>query len=339
MNDKFEKEFTQMMEEKKEIPVHVRQSLDQTYEMIRAKSKNKTVNSIWKRVAAAACALIVTGVVLTNGNVVASLNEFFNFGDKGIEQAVNNGFVQDNNSTVSDNGINITLDKHFSDANKIGISLQIAFDDPTILENVMDVSLDYRLKNGDGEYIGEFIPDTKPLKGKSRYIAGYTEQNPILNVKAGRVQYDAVFDSSEGSIPPLKDAVLEIESVDVFYNTGELKKIDGNWTLAMVNKENSDTITQYAMQDETSIIQVSKAEANPTSLNVTFSLEGIYENGNKPMKIIDEEGHEYEATGFNLMTKGKETMISTNFPITSYNNSEKLKLIVEEIGEVELYKR
>ena len=328
---------------RKEIPVKVRQSLDQSYDIIRAKSKKKKVNFIWKRVATAACALIVTGVVLTNEHVMAGINEFFNFGDKGIEQAVNNGFIQENNSTVTDQGIKITLDKHFSDANKLGISFQLAFEDPSILNNVREVSMDYRLKNGDGEYIGEFIPDTKSLKGDNRYISGSEHQNPILDVKTGRIQYDVLSDSNEGVIPPLKDAVIEVESVNVFYSTGEFKKIDGNWELSVANKnkEKSNLIIQYAMQDQSSVIQVSKANANPTSLNLTFSLDGIYENENTfvDMKIIDEDGNEYRATGFRMSTKNNETIISTNFPITSYNNSKKLKLIVEGIGEVELFKK
>ena len=240
-------------------------------------------------------------------------------------------------------GIKITLDKHFSDANKLGISFQLAFEDPSILNNAREVSMDYRLKNGDGEYIEEFIPDTKPLKGDNRYISGYEQQNPILDVKTGRIQYDGVFDSNEGVIPPLKDAVIEVESVNVFYSTGELKKIDGNWELSVANKDKdkSDLIIQYAMQDQASIIQVSKANANPTSLNLTFSLDGIYENENTfvDMKIVDEDGNEYGVTGFRMSTKNNETIISTNFPITSYNNSKKLKLIVEGIGEVELLKK
>ena len=170
MKNKFEKEFNQVMNEKKEIPVKVRHSLDQSYDIIRAKSKKKKANFIWKRVATAACALIVTGIVLTNEHVLAGINEFFNFGDKGIEQAVNNGFIQENKSSVTDQGIKITLDKHFSDANKLGLSFQLVFEDPSILNKVREVSMDYRLKNGDGEYIDEFIPDTKPLKSDNKYI-------------------------------------------------------------------------------------------------------------------------------------------------------------------------
>lgn len=343
MKNSFEKEFDQMMSEKKEIPLKVRKSLDQSYNIIRAKSKKKKVNFIWKRVAAAACALIVTGVVLANENVMASINEFFNFGDKGIEQAVNNGFIQVSNSAITDQGIKITLDKHFSDANKLGLNFHLAFEDPSILNNVREVSMDYRLKNGDGEYIYEFIPDTKPLKGDNRYISGSEHQNPILDINTGDIQYDVITDSNEGVIPSLRDAVIEVESVNVFYNTGEIKKIDGNWKLsvASTNKEKLNEIIEYAMQDQSSVIQVSKANANPTSLNLTFSLDGAYEDENTfaDMKIVDDDGNEYGVTGFRKSTENNKTIISTNFQTTSYNNSKKLKLIIEGIGEVELLKK
>ncbi|WP_246942947.1 DUF4179 domain-containing protein [Bacillus pinisoli] len=342
MKNKFEKEFNQMMNEKKEIPVKVRQSLDHSYDIIRAKSKKKKANFIWKRVATAACALIVTGVVLTNDQVLAGVNEFFNFGDKGIEQAVDNGFTQENNSVVTDQGIMITLDKHFSDANKLGLSFQLVFEDSSILKNAKEVSMDYRLKNGNGEYIVEFVPDTKLLKGDNSYISGSEHQTPIFDVKTGRIYFDVLINSNKGIIPNLKDAVLEVESVNVFYGTEEVNKIDGDWILPLANKdkEKSDSTVQYVMQDPTSIIQVSKANANPTSLNLTFSLDGTFdENTFADMKIIDEEGNEYLANGFNKTIENNKTNISTNFPISSYNISNKLKLTLEGIGEVELLKK
>lgn len=343
MKNSFEKELTQIMNEDKQMPLKVRKSLDQSYDIIRAKSKKKKVNSIWKRVAAAACALLVTGVVLTNENVIASFNDFFNFGDKGIEEAVNNGFIQKSNRTITDQGIKITLGKHFSDANKLGLIFHLSFEDPSILKNAREVSMDYRLKNGDGEYIDEFIPDTKPLKGDNIYISSIEHQNPILDIKTGQIQYDVLSDSNEGIIPPLKDAVIEVESVNVFYHTGKIKTIDGNWNLAVVNQDNekSDITVHYAMKDQTSIIQVTKANANPTSLNLTFSLDGIYEEENNfiDMKIVDEDGEEYGVNGFRKSTRGNKTIISTNFPITSYSDANKLKLIVEGIGEVELFKK
>ena len=344
MKNNFEKEFNQMMHEKKEIPDKVRKALNESYEIIRAKPKKK-VNFIWKRAATAACALIVTGVVLTNEQVMASINEFFNFGDKGVEQAINEGFTQDNDSTAINRNITITLDKQFSDANKVGLSFQLVFEDSSLLHNVEEVSLDYRLKNGDGEYIGEFIPDTKPLKSDNRFITSYEHQNPLLDVKTGRIQYEVLLNSNEGIIPNLKDAVIEVESVNLFDGTNTLiKKMDGEWDLSVANKnmKKSDLTAEYTMQDSASIIQVSEATANPTSLNLTFSLDARYDNENTfahRMKIIDEDGNEYLAEDFGMSTKNKATIISTNFPITSSNKSKKLTLIVEGIGEVKLLKK
>ncbi|QGS68179.1 hypothetical protein CV093_04615 [Oceanobacillus sp. 143] len=109
----------------------------------------------------------------------------------------------------------------------MGLNFHLAFEDPSILNNVREVSMDYRLKNGDGDYIYEFIPDTKPLKGDNRYTSGSEHQNPILDIKTGEIQYDVLTDSNEGVIPSLRDAVIEVESVNVFYNTGKSKKLMG----------------------------------------------------------------------------------------------------------------
>ncbi|MEH6944346.1 DUF4179 domain-containing protein [Bacillus sp. JJ722] len=313
MKNSFEKEFNQMMNEKKEIPIKVRHSLDQSYDIIRAKSKKKKANLIWNRVAAAACSLIVTGVVLTNEHVMAGINQFFNFGDEGVEQAVNNGFTQENNSTATDQNINITLERHFLDANKIGMSFQLVFKDPTVLNNVEEISMDYRLKNGDGEYIEEFIPDTKPLKGNNQYMSVLEYHNPILDTKTGKVQFDVLMESHKGIIPTLKDAVIEVESINLFYGSErKIKKMDGKWELSVANLNNTkENLTiEYVMYDQQSILKVSTATANPTSLNLTFSLDGTYEDENNfahRMKIIDENGNEYYSdSGFSRDIKNND---------------------------------
>lgn len=59
MKTDFEKEIEQVMTEKKEMPIIVRKSLDSAYARIRTQSKKKKSRFIWKRVAAAACTLLV----------------------------------------------------------------------------------------------------------------------------------------------------------------------------------------------------------------------------------------------------------------------------------------
>ena len=344
MKTDFDKELEKIMTEEKEIPEHVRKRLDSTYNMIQVQAKRKKNRSIWKRVAAAACALLIAATVLTNEQVRAGINDFFIFGDKGIERALFEGFSQENNSTDTDQNVSITLKRNFGDDNKIGMSFQLAFEDPSILGNgVTAVSMDYRIKNGDDVYIVEFIPDTKTLKGNGGYASGLADQNPIIGVKTGVVQYDVIVESNKGELPSLKDAVVEIESINIF-REGNLQKIDGKWDLPVSNQEMNKPIImyEYVTNDSSSLIQVTSARANPTSFNLKFTVNQVFEDDSPfvfTMKIIDEEGNEYEPDGFSIETRDNQTYISTNFPVTSYENADKLKFIIEKLGEVELLKK
>lgn len=359
MKTDFDKELEKVMTEEKEIPTNVRKKLDSTYGMIEAQSKKKKNRFIWKRVAAAACALFLTGAVLTNEQVRASINDFFSFGDKGIERVVVEGFSQDSNSTATDQNINITLKQNFSDANKIGMSFQLEFDDPAMIEilknGVTEISMDYRVKNGDDEYIVDFIPDTKELKGNGGYINGLTHQNPFIDVETGIVEYEVILDSNKGNLPSLQDAVVEIESINIFPEYDyhalyeefggpfdlPLVKIDGTWDLSLANHDESKPAPgfEYVAKDTKSDIQVISAIASPTSLNVKLIVdEEPFGSEGQFMKVIDEEGNEYETNGYNMETKNDKTTVGVNFQISSYNNAEKLRLIIENVGEVELLK-
>lgn len=344
MKNNFEKEFQHLLQEEKEIPSIVRKSLDHSYEMIRMKAKKKKRNVMWRRFAVAACCFVIAGGVFTNEHVRASINKLFHFNDKGIERAVDEGFTQKSNSTAIDKGITVVLDRYFTDANKLGFSFQLVFEDTSIFKKkVKEVSFDYRLKNGDGEYMMEYIPDTKPLKGKKMYISRAEDKNPSIDGKNGKVQYDVVFESNQRAIPKLTDAVLEIESINVFYENDELKKIDGIWNLPIGNKmkEEATATVDYKQAETTSNIQIISAKTNPTSLNLTFSVNEVVEDENTfmDMKIIDETGKEYKSKGYSMNVENAKTTVHVNFPITSYDKANTLKLQMKKFGEVELVRK
>ncbi|WP_242219766.1 DUF4179 domain-containing protein [Bacillus cereus group sp. BfR-BA-01380] len=344
MKSNFEKEFQHVLHEEKEIPSIVRKSLDHSYDVIRMKAKKKKRNVMWRKFAVAACCFVIAGGVFTNEHVRANINKFFHFNDKGIERAVDEGFTQKSNSRATDKGITVVLDRYFTDANKLGFSFQLVFEDTSIFEKpVREVSFDYRLKNGDGEYIMEAIPDTKPLKGKKMYMSGGEGNNPYIDVKTGKVLYEAIWESNQGAIPKLKDAVLEIESVNVFYENNELKKIDGIWNLPISDKkkEGVRSTVEYRSAETTSNIQIVSAKANPTSLNLTFSVNEVVEGENTfmDMKMIDETGKEYKSKGYSMSVENAKTTVHVNFPITSYDKANTLKLQMKKFGEVELVRK
>ena len=341
MEDNFEKQLIKVLNEKKEIPSIVRMSLDSTYDRIRTspKKKNKVV---WK-IATVVCCIVISGALASNESVRASIKTFFNFNDKGVEKAVNEGFINENSISAYDNGIKVTLESYFADSNKIGLSFKLKFDDSKILNGIDKVSLDYRIKNGNGEYIEESIPDTKPLKGKSQYISNGSEKNSELDLKNNEVQYDVILESNEGSIPRLENAVVEVETVKFFKNDKKFKGIDGIWNLELNGgKSNAVNSVEYKVENNTSKIEIISAKSSPTSFNVTFAVDGEYKDENrfssKNMKLTNENGKEYQSSGYSMESKDNKTIIATNFPLSSYDNIDKLKLIIASIGEVELIK-
>ncbi|PEK22210.1 hypothetical protein CN568_04105 [Bacillus pseudomycoides] len=333
-----------MLHEEKEVPSIVRKSLDHSYDVIRMKAKKKKRNVMWRKLAVAACCFVIAGSVFTNKHVQANINKLFHFNDKGIERAVDEEFPQKSNSIATDKGITVALDRYFADANKLGFSFQLVFEDTSILKKqVSEVSFDYRLKNGDGKYIMESIPDTKPLKGKKVYMSKAEDKNPSIDGKTGKVQYDVVFESNQGSIPKLKDAVLEIESVKVFYENDERKEIDGIWNLPISDKtkEEATSTVEYRLAETRSNIQIVSAKANPTSLNLTFSVDEVVEDENTfmDMKMVDETGKEYKSKGYSQDVENGKTTVYVNFPITSYDKANTLKLQMKKFGEIELVRK
>lgn len=340
MKKNFDEKFERLMTEQYAIPEPVKKRLNMTYDQIQEQSKRKKKKSTGLRITAAACTFLLAGGLLINEEVRASLNDFFSFQDKGIDKALLEGFGENNESAVTDQDVKITLTQHFSDANKLGMSFQFFFIDQTILvEDTTRVSIDYRLKNGDGEYIVESIPDTKTSKRDKIYTSG-AETHFNIDTKNGVVLYDEVIDSSKGILPTLQDAVIEIESINFFSEaTEKLQKVEGEWHLPLKNQNSHDVLFDYVAKKNHPTIELISAVASPTSLNMQLIVESEpFGPEGQFMWIVDEAGLEYETNGYHLNENDGKTTVDVNFPISAYENAKKLRLVIENMGELELRK-
>lgn len=340
MKTDFDKEFEAFMTEKKDISPQVRKSLDDTYEMIQTRSRRKKKKSAWLRLCAAACSLLLAGGFLLNDEVRAQLSDFFSFQDKGIDKALVEGFGKDNESSATDQDIIMTLTQNFSDANKIGMSLELFFiDEKLVTEDITQVNVQYRLKNGDGEYIAETISHPKVLKSDNSYISS-SEVHFDLDVEKGVIQYDEVVDSNKGNIPALQDAVLEVETINFYYEaTEELQTIEGGWHLPFENQNNDDVLVHYVAKKDKAEIELLSAVASPTSLNMEFIVDSEpFGPEGQFMSLVDKAGVAYEAKGYHVSESGGKTTVNVNFPISAYENQKALRLVIEQVGELELQK-
>ncbi|MDW7674030.1 MAG: DUF4179 domain-containing protein [Bacillota bacterium] len=331
MVDSLEKEISRTLIQNSEVPEVVRKSLDNTYDIIKKKQKSNDIwNKSMKRIAVAACGILIVGALAANGAVIAGVKTFFN--DQGIVRIFEEGLFQTNYSYITDENISVSLDSYFYDSNKISLIMNVKFDDVNALKSIENVGLDFRLKNGNGEYIAEMIPDTKPLKGEVLpHVVNAAEMRNSIDINKGEVQFYIILESTKGAIPILSNAVLDVESVNLFDKSGQLTKIDGTWPLT-INEIIDVTIPtiEYIAQNNSSDIEVLSAKASPSSFNINYALNGNYEL--LSMKLISEKGEEFEGRGFYLEEKNGKTFITTNFAVSSYDHVSKYILQVYKIG-------
>jgi cell division septal protein FtsQ len=170
----FEKDLTKVLNEEKEMPAVVREALDNTYRSIRSQSRNGW-KVFMKRGIVAACCLMIVGTIFTNKSVMADIKALFNFKDKAIDMAVNEGFTQQGTSFAADKNVKVALESYFWDSNKIGLSFKLKLNDAKLQDGDMDsIKLSYRIKNGDGKYL--FDSD-----GKNDTISNSMRPKPVFD--------------------------------------------------------------------------------------------------------------------------------------------------------------
>jgi hypothetical protein len=288
--------------------------------------------------AIAASLLIILGAIFTNESLKSKIKPLFSFNDE-------NNLTKEN--------IDIKLDSYFYNSYKLGLSFKLKFNNskPLMDKDFDRVLLYFSLKNGNGEYIVEFLSSDKPLMNKdnSSYIFEYS--NPVVYREKGEVQCDVLVESCSGDIPKLEDAEIKIDNVIIIYkNTSEdgqnrenfnfnsrHKIIEGNWNLEL-NDSNQKEIkaVEYLPQDNKSNINVISSKVSLTSLNVSIALNNKFKNREllvaRNIMLIDESGLEYKSNGYEFKEKNGNTIFSVRFPISYYESSNRYRLTITDIG-------
>ncbi|WP_234123584.1 DUF4179 domain-containing protein [Clostridium hydrogenum] len=339
--NKFEMDLKKVLTEEKEIPDVVKKSFNDTYNIIRSKSKTKN-RRILKTAAVILC-LIGSVIVINNKYVIAAVNSFFS-GAKSVQTANDkSNFVHKNVSSAFNNGVNISLDNYFIDDSEMGLNFSLKINTNLLPKGkIEDFSMEYRIKNGDGQYIAEVISDTKPLKSKNFIVDSGGGKSYNFDEKNGTFQYDELL-SAKNSFPKINNAVVEVETIDILYKdtsgNEKGKGINGSWNLKIDNNGNSQGIvTKYKAKNTTSNIQVISAKDDPTNFYVTFSTNKKVSMSDllDKIKLVDKNGKKYQYDTLDDDKKDGKTIFKVKFPISMYDNIDKFKFSIDGVGEVEL---
>lgn len=331
MSTNFDDQLENIFSEDIEIPKSIIDKKEMAFTEIRSMAKKNKVSQKRKIVSAVAAMFIVgstfiaTDAFATIGDKTISAIKTIFFKDEGVQKAIDNGLVQDlgNANIVKDKDIEIGVTDITYDSSKLALSLDIKFDDKSLLNNLQEIEFDMNLKDNNGRYlIKSSTENLNEEQQKSlKQLKADFDSNKVVNKETGEIKYNLVLNSME-PISGIDDVTLDIKAVrllasindklqenifseaeskleeyEVFnYKQRNLRLynlIEGKWqtSITLDEKLKAGKEVLYVpegLNGET--IRVTKAELLPTCMYVTFEFDSDFK-GEDRKKIINKIDH------------------------------------------------
>lgn len=334
MKKRLDDHLHEEMNKEQEIPGVVRQAFNDSYATIRSKSKKKKTKSLVKPLTtAAACAVLASGVLLSNDKVFAKLQEFLGLEDPGIELATQNGDVQYSSVSQSSQDVTLILENTFTDTYRVGLEFDILQSDINVID-IREVSIEYRIYDATGKEIDAHVSDTKPLASQ-----GYTT-NLEMNTLKGTDQsitLALLLQSNELAWPSLDDAQLVIETIHFYTVKEELVTVNGEWPFTL----KPTTIVEKSFEAANIVegVQLQQATLTNGSMHMSLVFDKPLENKQIPwntMALANEKGETFYAKGANIETIDGQTVLNLVFPYSIWNGKQQLSLNIDGYGRLKL---
>ncbi|MBK1812830.1 DUF4179 domain-containing protein [Clostridium sp. YIM B02505] len=315
-----------ILNEDENIPEGVMNKINTSFEIIRQKEREAKAkkNRLRKRFSAVAAVLLLVVGISSYKPVFAAVKEFlFGYGDKGVQRAVDNNYMQKLSNIFSESSaIRIEATDIVVDSNKLAINLKLNFKDASVIKDKDNIMVTLALKDENGKSI---------LKNM-----GGTENSDLSKKDSGETTVSIVLDSIEGNIPKSKNLHIEISTICLGKYNGTEKRINGSWQLNIpVETKFIDVKTiKYKPIDNNNKLEVISAEAFPTGMVVKFRAKN---NGQEHIvnraKLIGSNDKEYTISGSTSMENQPDgkVLVNTKFDATSFDDLDELKLKVESI--------
>ena len=342
--DDFDNMLFEYYNKNKEIPHSTKEIIQNSFS-----SQSNKVHSIYtillKRIAI--LLLSVTLITATTAFAINIINKIFTNSNTGIDSAVEHGYVQNvDMDFITDNNIGIKVDYILMDNTSLDISFVYKyFNQSSSITNLKYT--DIAIKDEQENIIclvSENYTNNKEILGTS--INSYNEQE-VLDTTTVR---DSLLVTSE-QFPTSKVLYIEITKMLLVINN-ETHYVTGNWSFSinLDTKFASRTLNEYNSTDSPYIDNVTATLSN-TSLEIKLELNTEIDNSivlkRNNIILTDENNVEYKCSkvsaGNNIdPTQKYVSLISLSYPITSYDNINKLFLHLNidsnKFIDIELYK-
>ena len=370
MSNNFEDEIEKVLNEEVVIPKSILEKKEEAFNKIRGKKKNKSKFSYKQKIIAAALTIFILGGVTFGDTAIAAIvaikNSLFNY-NSGVQEAVDNGYIQElDKNIMNDNGVEIKVNNILKDSKRVALSLNLKFEDESLLKNFNNIKIELALKTDTGDEIpigfsnytfnvdeatGELVfNDVMDFWNNEdipeehfKDLAGFSLEITSLELYA-----DASAKLDSETLPKLDDSTkkqLEEAGVQLY------KIIDGTWKteIKLDDKFIGVEPIEYKASGSNEIINIINAELLPTGMDIDFNFIN-YETGGtlneenlrgiEDISLVDEKGNTYKIQGVDanqrfdqpLDTEIDKYSDTIHLGSTSFDEINTFKLIFKDLN-------
>ncbi|WDC85394.1 DUF4179 domain-containing protein [Caloramator sp. mosi_1] len=332
MINNFEDNIKDLLSQDIKIPDSVLSKAELAFEQIRYSEDVKTTKfKEFKRQSIAAVAVIcVLSLTVFGGSAFALIRALFS--DKGIQNAVENGYVQSSlGNVVKDNGVAISVDDIVVDKTKMAVSFTLNFDDKSKLRNVSDILLGLTIKDYKGIIIEEDGNADSVVRGLFSKIDASQKEK-------GELKYYLEMYSTSGEITGIDNVIIDINSVNLFEEDKgkNIENINGNWkfSLKLDDKFTESKEIKFRAENKSDIIEIVSAKMLPTGMSIECIVnKPVDENIINKINLIDEQGNIYIPSPIASIDSisNNRNVIKLTFDATLFQSKDKLIMRIRDI--------
>ncbi|EGW41779.1 DUF4179 domain-containing protein [Desulfosporosinus sp. OT] len=337
MERDYEQQLKSSLSRNVEIPQSVLNKAEGAFDEIRSHRNQRAVKKpvfIKKQWVAAAVAVVFLGLTF-NQPVIAAIKAAFWGNHAGIESAVENGYGQEvQTASVKSHGVETKVTNVVIDKSRLGLSVDVKFDDLKSIKNVASMYLDMVITNSQGNVIsGDGYPNQP--------VGGIEFTTDTTNKDSGSLRYNVLFQSSTASIPQTDQLKAEIKSIALYAKDKAdkpIKVIEGPWDHNVsLDKQFSNTKgVAYTATNNNDELSVISAELLPTGFYVKFAVTTPNPNDENIVpkaQLVDSTGNIYKSSGMaSMSTENNKAIISKVFEVSSFDKVESLNLVLKDIS-------
>lgn len=335
--DEFDKMLFDYYDNKdEEIPLSTQKAIENAF---KDKNKEKSTTIIMlKRVAVfILCIGIVTATTVYAKDIINFITSIFTNSNPGIDKAVENGYIQNvDMDFITYNDVGVKVDYLLMDDKNLDISFVYKYYGETTSFNSLTFS-NLTIKDEQNHILCLMSENSSDLTSVTDIIGTSVRavaKPHLLDVSTVR---ESILITSD-NFPNSNTLYIEISEI-VLNIENETKYIKGNWNFSIHLENNFVTRTSNEYYS-TSSPYIDKIDASLTNtsldlelhLNTLLDTSIVMRRGN--IVLTDENGTTYKYTkisaGNNIdPTKDYVSMITLNYPITTYDNINKLFLHID----------